>query len=105
MSAESETITIETIAGWSNQEILELVKLGFFDSDFYLIQNPDIAAARIDPLLHFLEHGWREGRRPVEIISQTEMDFIMNLVATIKNPLNIFKLNHPLMSDPFATSG
>lgn len=105
MTTENETITIELIAGWSNQEILELVKLGFFDSDFYLIQNPYIATAGIDPLLHFLEHGWREGRRPVEIICQSEMDFIMNLVATIKNPLNIFKLNHPLMSDPFATSG
>ncbi|MFN3512983.1 MAG: hypothetical protein ACK41C_08065 [Phenylobacterium sp.] len=35
-----------------------------FDAGFYLERNPDVAAAGADPLEHFLEHGWREGRDP-----------------------------------------
>ncbi len=35
-----------------------------FDADFYLRRNPDVAACGIDPLRHFLETGWREGRDP-----------------------------------------
>jgi len=35
-----------------------------FDARYYLAANPDIAAAGIDPLDHFLAHGWREGRNP-----------------------------------------
>jgi hypothetical protein len=34
-----------------------------FDSDAYLFHNPDIAAARVDPVQHYLVHGAREGRR------------------------------------------
>jgi cellulose synthase/poly-beta-1,6-N-acetylglucosamine synthase-like glycosyltransferase/glycosyltransferase involved in cell wall biosynthesis len=39
-----------------------------FDRTFYLDQNPDICDAvsdsNLDPFLHFMEHGWREGRCP-----------------------------------------
>ncbi len=35
-----------------------------FDAAFYLGTNPDIAAAGVDPLAHFLMTGWREGRDP-----------------------------------------
>ncbi|MFC4165745.1 rhamnan synthesis F family protein [Teichococcus aestuarii] len=38
-----------------------------FDPVFYLESNPDLAAAGVHPLLHYIEHGQREGRpaRPV----------------------------------------
>lgn len=36
----------------------------FFDEDFYLAMNPDLAQTGLDPLDHFLRHGWREGRDP-----------------------------------------
>ena len=36
----------------------------FFDARFYLAENPEVLAARIDPALHYLEHGGREGRDP-----------------------------------------
>ncbi|HEY9680567.1 MAG TPA: hypothetical protein V6C86_03150 [Oculatellaceae cyanobacterium] len=36
----------------------------WFDSAYYLKQNPDVAAVCINPLVHFLRSGWREGRRP-----------------------------------------
>lgn len=36
----------------------------FFDEAFYLAMNPDLAQAGLDPLDHFLRHGWREDRDP-----------------------------------------
>ena len=35
-----------------------------FDARYYLAANPDVCAAGMDPLDHFLLHGWREGRDP-----------------------------------------
>jgi hypothetical protein len=37
----------------------------YFDCGFYLRQNPDVAEAGLNPLLHYLHQGDREGRRPV----------------------------------------
>lgn len=34
-----------------------------FDPEAYLLHNPDVAAARMDPARHWLLHGWRENRR------------------------------------------
>ena len=36
----------------------------FFDTAYYLGHNPDVAAARINPLTHYEQHGWREDRDP-----------------------------------------
>ena len=35
-----------------------------FDPAFYLDRNKDVRAAGIDPLHHYLRHGWCEGRLP-----------------------------------------
>lgn len=35
---------------------------GLFDGDAYLRQNPDLAGADIDPLIHYMLHGLGEGR-------------------------------------------
>ena len=35
-----------------------------FDPAFYLSANPDVVAARVDPLKHYLRHGFAEGRKP-----------------------------------------
>jgi len=32
-----------------------------FDADYYLEQNPDV---RLDPLMHYVQHGWLEQRDP-----------------------------------------
>ena len=34
------------------------------DQAWYLETYPDIAAAGMDPVCHYLDHGWREGRDP-----------------------------------------
>src|SRR5206468_3238736 len=35
-----------------------------FDPDWYRARYPDVAAAGIDPAIHYVENGWREGRDP-----------------------------------------
>jgi hypothetical protein len=35
-----------------------------FDAAHYRAQNPDVEAAGVDPVAHFLAYGWREGRDP-----------------------------------------
>ena len=40
-----------------------------FDSKYYLALNPDVAQAGVDPLTHFIEQGWREGRDPNALFS------------------------------------
>lgn len=37
---------------------------GLFDADWYLGANPDVAAAGVDPLRHYVTHGIAENRRP-----------------------------------------
>jgi hypothetical protein len=46
----------------STYEILS--RSGLFDANFYLLRNPDVREARLDPLEHFCRDGWREGRDP-----------------------------------------
>lgn len=36
----------------------------FFDPVYYLETNADVRVADIDPLLHYITHGWKEGREP-----------------------------------------
>jgi hypothetical protein len=35
-----------------------------FDKDWYLVKNPDVAQAKVDPWLHYLLYGGFEGRDP-----------------------------------------
>ena len=42
----------------------EVRKSGLFDAEYYLATYPDVAERNIDPLVHYLEEGAREGRNP-----------------------------------------
>jgi GT2 family glycosyltransferase len=46
------------------RDYLTILRAGVFDRAYYLNKNPDVAAAGMDPLLHFLRFGEAEGRRP-----------------------------------------
>ena len=37
----------------------------WFDAEYYLRCNPDLAQSGIEPLRHFVRWGWREGRNPL----------------------------------------
>ncbi len=46
---------------------LELIKSsGLFDSQYYLSANPDVLQHNIDPVEHYIYHGWKELRDPSE---------------------------------------
>lgn len=41
-----------------------VLESGLFDRAYYLAANPDVRAAGVDPLLHYMQHGDMEGRFP-----------------------------------------
>jgi SAM-dependent methyltransferase len=51
-------------AGLSPGEVCAAVASGIFDERFYLAMYPDVAAAGVDPLEHYLLQGRFEKRRP-----------------------------------------
>jgi hypothetical protein len=57
-----------SLAGRRNtrrRQALQLVQnSGLFDREWYLRAYPDVARARIDPLQHYMDSGWSEGRDP-----------------------------------------
>lgn len=60
---------------------------GEFDASFYLAANPDVALAGVDPLDHFLTHGWREGRDPTRRFSLRDyLDANPDVAAAGINP-------------------
>jgi len=37
---------------------------GLFDIEWYLKVYPDVKASGLDPIVHYLNHGWKESRQP-----------------------------------------
>ncbi|HYH95858.1 glycosyltransferase family 61 protein [Hyalangium sp.] len=65
-----------------------------FDPAYYLARYPDIAAARVDPLDHFLEHGVQEKRNPHPLFDTAYyLARYPDVVAARLNPLAHF-LDH-----------
>jgi hypothetical protein len=56
------------ISGSKSADVQEAISLfeecALFDRDWYLETYSDVAANRLDPMRHYLELGWREGRDP-----------------------------------------
>jgi len=46
------------------KDYLLIKKSGLFDEEYYLLNNPDVRQADVDPLWHFVSCGWKEGRNP-----------------------------------------
>ena len=38
--------------------------LNLFDEGYYLTENPDVRNSNLNPLDHYIYHGWKEGRTP-----------------------------------------
>lgn len=72
----------------------------FFDGEYYLQHNPDVAAAGVDPATHFHTHGWKERRRPSRYF---DTNFYLNIQPELLEA-NINPLVHHLRKtkDPFA---
>ncbi len=59
-----------------------------FDRDFYLTTYPDVAEDGVDPLDHFMTHGWREGRDPnADFSVEGYLATFPQVAASGENPL------------------
>ncbi len=63
---------------------LQLRNTDQFDRDYYLSRNPDVAHLGLNPLMHYVEHGRREGRQPKG--TRTELPFVMSQHQTPQLP-------------------
>ena len=63
-----------------------------FDAAYYLAHNPDVVAAGVDLLQHYLTYGWKEGRDPNAFFS-TKYYLAQNpdVAAARVNPLEHFE--------------
>ena len=52
------------ISNETRQKYELIVESDLFDIDFYLQTYPDVKKAQINPLLHYLEQGYKEGKNP-----------------------------------------
>ncbi|MFC1458351.1 M10 family metallopeptidase [Microvirga arabica] len=60
-----------------------------FDADFYLLTNPDVAAARVNPLDHYNSFGWKEGRDPnADFDTSYYLAVYRDIAAARVNPLD-----------------
>lgn len=46
------------------RDLLAVWRSGLFDRKYYLKTNPDVSVSGVNPLIHFLRFGWKEGRNP-----------------------------------------
>jgi hypothetical protein len=68
-----------------------LLKSGLFDADYYLRRNPDVAAAGVDPVHHYIERGASELRDPGPYFStRWYVERYPDVAASGKNPLHHF---------------
>lgn len=58
------------------------------DREYYLAQYADVRQAGLDPVRHFVLHGWREGRSPSARIALTRNDRSPPPAARILNALH-----------------
>ena len=58
------------------------------DQAWYLATYPDVAAAGLDPVKHYLKHGWREGRDPrPDFSTRGYLALHEEIAGTQQNPL------------------
>jgi len=66
-----------------------MLKSGYFDAKYYLRQNEDVRRSDIDPLVHYVKYGWREGKSPSERLesvvaeNSTQLDLTTNPVIRL----------------------
>ena len=82
------------VALWSG--LRQIRRSSLFDAEYYLASNPDVRNAGVDPVEHYLIHGWRERRDPSAAFSTSQYLFDHPDVARAGvNPL-VHYLRHGL---------
>jgi FkbM family methyltransferase len=71
-------------------EIHDILQSGLFDSNYYLSAYADVASANVDPLYHYMNYGWKEGRNPSESF---DTNFYLETYPDVKES-NVNPLKH-----------
>ena len=72
---------------------LLLLNSDFFDSNYYLKENPDVAKAKVNPIFHYLQFGWKEGRNPSPFFNTNDyISFRPDILNTDICPLVHYEL-------------
>jgi hypothetical protein len=82
------------------QDYHKIAASPLFDRNWYLQNNPDVAAANVNPALHYLRHGGREGRAPGPHF-KAYMKANPDVVAVGANPLLHFLETYRSADDIF----
>lgn len=86
-------------------DYLIIQRSGLFDAYYYLHEYKDVRIADIDPLMHYVTSGWKEGRNPSQSF---ETNYYLDMNPDVHmNPLvhyirygqhegrSVFKTNDP----------
>ena len=52
------------LVGWHSKDYRIVSKSRFFDRAYYLREYPDVVSGHFNPVIHYIQFGWREGRNP-----------------------------------------
>jgi len=67
---------------------IAIIESGLFSPFYYLTKNPDVWRAGVEPLNHFLKHGWKEGRNPSQYFDCANyLKENKDVAKSAKNPL------------------
>ncbi len=81
------------VAAEHRRHVIEISQSGVFDAEWYRATYPDVRAAGVDPLEHFVVFGWREGRDPSPLFSVSYyLEKNPDVAAADFNPLTHYLL-------------
>lgn len=76
------------LGGEGRRTVRVLRSSGLFDKEYYLAQNPDVAAEGLDPIKHYVRSGAAEGRDPSRLFDTSAyIESHPELVTSGINPL------------------
>ena len=85
-----------------NQEYQAILHSKYFDADWYLENNYDVKEAKIDPIRHFLESGWKEHRECTPYFNMKEyLKMYPDVADANMNPLLHWEM-HGKFEDRYA---
>jgi len=87
VAAQQQSASTFNLIGWQQG----LNPDAYFDTKYYLGQNPDVAAVHVNPVSHYEQYGWREGRNPSAQFSTNKyLAANLDVKAVGLNPLEHF---------------
>jgi len=64
------------IRRYKDPDYATIASSSLFDKDWYLFYNEDVATAKVDPVDHYLHHGWKEKRNPSPLFDGSSYHFL-----------------------------